>query len=96
MFAKKQSNFSNKNSANIKQYEKAMTTEKELFREGEDQGINQKVVQFTHWNSGNVYSGVVESNFLLLGERHCRVFVSGQKKPFTVKYDELIFRQVTN
>jgi hypothetical protein len=66
--------------------------EKVLFREGEAQDLNQKAVKFTHWNSGTIYSGVIESNFLLLNERHCRVFVPGQKKPFTVKLNELEFK----
>lgn len=64
----------------------------DLFREGEDQEMNQKAVSFTHWNSGAVYSGVVDSNFLLLNERHCRVAVPGQKQLFTVKFNDLQFK----
>jgi len=66
--------------------------EKEIFREGEDQEVNQKAVRFTHWNSGTVYSGIVDNNFMLLNERHCRVIVPGQKKPFTVKLNDLEFK----
>lgn len=91
MFPKKKVDLSNKNYINTKQIDKC---EKELFREGEDQELNQKAVRFTHWNSGIVYSGIVESNFMLLKERHCRVVVPGQKKPFTVKCNELEFKEI--